>query len=248
MENNLFDLIIAGGTVVDGLGSAGYIADVGIKGKLIDAIGDLSKAQTSRMIDATGMTVSPGFIDTHTHSEGALLVDPQHANALRQGITTLIMGLDGMSYAPLSPANYRLHRHYLGGLLGDPPEDLDMSSVTAFRANYHKKVAINTAYLVPQGTIRLEVLGFQDTPLVGNAMEKAKRLVREGIEQGAVGFSTGGAYYPGPWGDTQEFIELCKTVREMDSVYVAEPRRANSSRAYRGDGSSRRWRSHAGQG
>ena len=130
----MFDLIIAGGTVVDGTGSAEYRADVGIKGEIIDAIGDLSMAQAARMIDAKGMVVSPGFIDTHTHSEGALLVDPQHANGLRQGITTLIMGLDGMSYAPLSPDNYRIYRHYLGGLLGDPPEDLDMSSVAAFRA------------------------------------------------------------------------------------------------------------------
>jgi N-acyl-D-amino-acid deacylase len=182
------------------------------------------------------MVVSPGFIDTHTHSEGALLTDPQHANGLRQGITTLILGLDGMSYAPLSADNYLIHRHYLGGLLGDPPEDLDMSSVAAFRANYHKKVALNTAYLVPQGTVRLEVAGFRDVPLDDDALEKAKQLVKEGIEQGAVGFSTGGAYYPGPWGDTHEFIELCKTVQEMDSIYVAEPRRANASRAFGGDG------------
>jgi N-acyl-D-amino-acid deacylase len=90
-------------------------------------------------------------------SEGALLVDPQHVNGLRQGVTTLIMGLDGMSYAPLSAKNYRIHRHYLGGLLGDPPEDLDMSSVAALRANYHKRVAVNTAHLVPQGTVRLDL-------------------------------------------------------------------------------------------
>ncbi len=232
----MFDVIISGGTVVDGSGALRYPADVGIKGERIEAIGDLSRANSVRFIDASGLVVSPGFIDTHTHSEGALLVDPQHANGLRQGITTLILGLDGMSYAPLSPENYRTYRHYLGGLLGDPPEDLDMSSVAAFRANYHKKVAINTAYLVPQGTIRLEVLGFRDVPLLGNDMDKAKGLVREGIEQGAVGFSTGGTYYPGPWGDTQEFIELCKTVQETNSIYVAEPRRAHLDRAFGGDG------------
>lgn len=120
----MFDLIIAGGTVVDGLDTAGFRADVGINGERIDVIGDLSQAQRGRTIDATGLIVSPGFIDTYTHSEGTLLVDPQHANGLRQGITTLIMGLDGMSYAPLSADNYRVHRHYLGGLLGDPPEGM----------------------------------------------------------------------------------------------------------------------------
>ena len=106
---------------------------------------------------------------------------------VRQGITTLFLGIDGMSYAPLSPGNYRMFRRWLGGLLGDPPEDLDMSSVAAFRGHYHRQVAVNTAYLVPQGTVRLEVLGFRDVPLRGDALDRARRLVREGLEQGAVG-------------------------------------------------------------
>ena len=232
----MFDLVVAGGTVVDGSGSAGYRADVGIVGENISAISDLSLAEMRRVIDATGLVVSSGFIDTHTHSEGALLIDPQHANGLRQGITTLVMGLDGMSYAPLSADNYRTYRHYLSGLLEDPSPDLDMSSIAAFRSHYHKKVALNTAYLVPHGTVRLEAVGFRDVPLSGESMEKATRLVREGIEQGAVGFSTGGSYYPGPWADTQELITLCRAVREMDSIYVAEPRRANAVRAHGGDG------------
>ena len=232
----MFDVVIVGGTVVDGSGTPGYRADVGINGETISVLDDLARAETRRVIDATGMIVSPGFIDTHTHSEGPLLLDPQHANGLRQGITTEILGLDGMSYAPLSSENYRIYRHWLGGLLGDPSEDLDMSSVAAFRANYHKKVAINTAYLVPNGTIRLEVLGFHDVPLLGDDLEKARRLIREGIEQGAVGFSSGGAYYPGPWAGTEELIELCKTVREAGSVYMAEVRRNNLDRAYAGGG------------
>ena len=232
----MLDVVVVGGQVVDGSGIAGYRADVGVAGDKIEIVDDLSRAEARRVIDATGMAVSPGFIDTHTHSEGALLVDPQHANGLRQGITTEFLGIDGMSYAPMSPANYRTYRHWLGGLLGDPPEDLDMSSVAAFRSHYHKKVAINTAYLVPSGTIRLEVLGFRDVPLRGDDLKRARRLVVRGIEDGAVGFSTGGSYYPGPWSDTEELIELCKTVREAGGVYMSEPRRANSDRAFGGGG------------
>jgi N-acyl-D-amino-acid deacylase len=232
----MFDLAITGGTIVDGTGSPGYRADVGISGEFIAAIDDLSQSVAGRVIDATGMIVSPGFIDTHTHSEGALLVDPQHAYGLRQGITTEFLGIDGMSLAPLSPENYRLYRHWLGGLLGDPPEDLDMSSVAAFRSHYHKKVAVNTAYFVPQGTVRLEVLGFRDAPLVGENLDKARRLVREGLEQGAVGMTTGSKYYPGPWADTRELVELCKVVREAGKVYMCEPRRANGERAHGGGG------------
>jgi N-acyl-D-amino-acid deacylase len=84
----MFDLIVAGGTIVDGTGRSGYPADVGVVGEIIQAIGDLSRAEAVRRIDAAEMTVSPGFIDTHTHAEGALLVDPQHANGVRQGITS----------------------------------------------------------------------------------------------------------------------------------------------------------------
>jgi N-acyl-D-amino-acid deacylase len=228
----MFDLTILGGTVVDGTGKPGYRADIGITGEIIAAIGDLSQAATARSIDAAGLVVAPGFVDTHTHSEGALLVDPQHAYGLRQGITTEFLGIDGMSYAPLSGDNYRTYRHWLGGLLGDPPDDLDMSSVAAFRSHYHKKVAINTAYLVPHATVRLEVVGFNDVPLRDDALAKARRLVREGLEQGAVGFTTGSGYYPGPWADTAELVALCQEVHDADKVYMNEPRRVNLDRAF----------------
>jgi len=232
----MFDLIVRGGTVVDGSGGPGRRTDVGVRGETIAAIEDLGAAEARRVIDAGGLTVGPGFVDPHTHAEGALLSDPQHAMALRQGITTLFLGIDGMSYAPLSPPRYREYRHWLGGLLGEPPDDLDMRSVTAFRHHYHRRVAVNTAYLMPHGTIRLEVLGFRDVPLEGEALVAARRLVREGLEQGAVGFSTGSKYYPGPWATTTELVALCQTVREGAGVYMCEPRRANLERAFGGDG------------
>ena len=230
----MFDLVILGGNVVDGTGDPAYRADVGIRGERIDAIGDLAKSETRRVIDATGLVVAPGFIDTHAHSDGVLLVDPQHANGLRQGVTTEILGQDGLSYAQLSPENYRVYRRYLTGLLGEPPEDLDMSSVASFRSHYHKKVAINTAYCVAHGAVRLEAAGFQDVPLRGDTLERAKGLVREGIEQGAVAFSTGMSYFPNSWSDTDEMVELCKVAHETGSVYVTHLRNVNTDRAFGG--------------
>ena len=126
-----FDLLIIGGSVYDGTGTPGVCCDVAVRGDTIAAIGDLRGAQAARVIDAADMAVAPGFIDTHTHSEGVLLDDPKHALGLRQGITTEIGGLDGMSFAPLGERNYRLYRHYLGGILGPCIDGLDMSSIAA---------------------------------------------------------------------------------------------------------------------
>ena len=232
----MFDILISGGTVYDGTGAPGRRADLGISGEQIAAIDDLSAAAATRTIDATGLAVAPGFVDTHTHSEGDLLVDPQHACGLRQGITTEVMGLDGMSFAPLSPANYTMYRRWLAGLLGDPVEGLPMDSIAAFRSHYHRKVSINTAYLLPHSAIRLETVGFRDLPLQADDLAKARSIIARGLEEGAVGFSTGGSYYPSPWGTTAEFAELCRTVAAADRIYLVEPRRAELDRAYRKDG------------
>lgn len=232
----MLDIIILGGRILDGSGGPGFMADIGISEGRFKVVGNLSQAEAGRIIDARGYAVSPGFIDTHTHSEGSLLLDPQHANGLRQGITTEFLGIDGMSYAPLSHDNYLTYRQWLSGLLEYPPEDLDMSSVSAFRSNYDLKVAVNTVYMVPNGTVRLEAVGFRDVPLVGESMEKVKRLVIEGMEQGAVGFTTGSSYYPGPWTNTEELVEICKTVRELGGVYMVEPRQVNLERAFGGGG------------
>ena len=232
----MFDVVIVGGMIVDGTGAPAYRGDVGVTGEAIEAIGDLSQAEARRVVQATGLTVSPGFIDTHAHSDGPLLVDRQHANGLRQGITTEILGQDGLSYAPLSAENYRVYSRYLTGILGEVPQDLDMSSVAAFRENYHNKTAINTAYLVAHGALRLETVGFRDVPLVGEPLKHALRLIREGIEQGAVGFATGMSYHPQSWSDTDEMVELCKATHEAGGIYVTHLRNVNPERGFGGGG------------
>ena len=156
-----------------------------------------------------------------------MLINPQHASSLRQGVTTEILGQDGLSYAPLSSENYKIQRKYLSGILGMPPENLDMSSISSFRSNYHKKVSVNTAYPVSHGALRMESVGFYDKPLEGKELDHAKNLLKDGLEQGAVGLATGMSYHPNAWSTTEELIELCKVVREKDGVYITHLRDVN---------------------
>ena len=232
----MFDVLIAGGTVVDGTGRPGFPADVWIKGKTIAHVGNLSGATAARIIDASGLTVSPGFIDAHAHADGALLVDGQHASGIRQGITTEIICPDGLGYAPLPPDGYRMYRQYLSGILGLPAEDLDMSSMAASKENYHQKTSCNVATFVGHGPIRVSAVGMYDTPLRGESLETAKRLVRESMEQGAVGFSTGLSYYPQSYSDTDELVELCKVVRDFDLPLSIHLRNHNTDRGFAGGG------------
>ncbi len=231
-----FDLLIRGGTVFDGTGAPGRTADVGVRDGRIAAVEALGGAEAARVIDAAGLAVTPGFIDTHAHSDGALLVDPQHANGIRQGITTEIVTQDGMGFAPLDADQYRAHRRYLSGILGFPPEDLDMSSIAALRAHYDGRVACNVGVLVPHGALRFAVAGFHDVPLRGDLLERAKRLVREGMEQGALGLSTGLSYYPQSYSDTDELVALCEVVAEHGGVFVIHVRNHNVDRAAAGGG------------
>ena len=232
----MYDVLILGGTVIDGSGVTRFKSDIGIIGNTIEAIGNLDNKQGKRIINATGLIVSPGFIDAHTHHDGVLLIDPQHASSLRQGVTTEILGQDGLSYAPLSKENYKMQRRYLSGILGLPPDNLDMSSVKAFRSNYHKKVSVNTAYPVSHGALRIEAVGFHDCPLTGKALDHAKSLLAEGMEQGSVGLATGMSYHPNAWSTTEELIELCKVVAAAGGVYITHLRDVNPDRGFRGGG------------
>lgn len=221
----MFDLIVRGGTVYDGTGSKARVTDIGVNGDKITAIDDLREAKGRDEIDARGLCVLPGFIDTHTHSDMVLLFDRQHASGLYQGITTELIGQDGLSYAPLSKDNLSMYTKYLRGLNGEFEDiGLDFTGVDGFLKKFHKKTAINVAYQVPHGAIRLEALGFNDIPLKGYAMDKAKNLMRQGFKDGAVAFSTGLSYFPCSYADTAEMVELCEVCAEYDVPFVIHTR------------------------
>lgn len=220
----MYDIVIKNGEVIDGSGSAAYTADIAVKEGRIAGVGRYAAEEAAQTIDAAGLVVCPGFIDTHVHSDVVLLADRQHAGGLYQGVTTEILGQDGLSYAPLSADNLRMYFNYLSGLNGTPDIALDWSSVAEYRRKFDGTVAINTAYQIPHGALRLETVGFRDVPLAGEHLARAKALLAEGIDQGAVAFSTGLSYFPGSYGDTGELIELSKVLAEKNSIYVTHLR------------------------
>ena len=193
------------------------------------------QCRRSGEIDASGLTIAPGFIDTHAHSDGVLLRDPVHAHGLVQGVTTEFITQDGLSYALLSEENLDSYGRYIAGLYGPPPTDLDMSTMAAFRSHYEGK-GCNVAVQAPHGPVRLESVGFRDVPLEGESLAKAERMVAEAMEQGATGFSTGLSYYPNSYSDTDELVALNKVVARYGGVYVTHIRNHNDDRAPDGSG------------
>ena len=221
----MFDIIICGGRIIDGSGSPWYRGDVGILGDRIAAIGKLEQAEARCVIEAKGRVVCPGFIDMHTHSDIMPLTNPKHEPKIRQGVTTDLIGLDGLSYAPLSPVNLQMMRRYLSGLDGDPDIAWDWSSVSEYLAKFDRQVANNVAYLVPHNALRLEVMGFADRTATAEELSKMQELMAQGMREGAVGFSTGLDYFPGRYSDEKELIKICEVVAAHNGISVWHTRK-----------------------
>src|SRR5207253_7053067 len=135
--------------------------DVGIEGERIAAVGRLDGAATKQRIDATGKIVAPGFIDAHVHGDLMLLADPMHEPAVRQGVTTYLLGQDGVAMAPASPATLAYMRRYTAGFSGIHDLPYRWSSMAEYLSCFDGHSAINAACLVPNGNLRMEVMGLE---------------------------------------------------------------------------------------
>ena len=192
-----FDVLILGGRVIDGTGNPWFRADVGIQGQRVVRIGNLGNADAERVIDATGLVVSPGFIDPHTHAIRGIFDVPKAESALLQGVTTLLEGNDGTS-------PYPINRHL---------EEIQATGISP-----------NWALFVGQGTIRSTVMGTEDRPANSEEMERMKELVAEAMEQGAMGISTGLLYVPGNFTPTEEIVELSRVAADHGGIYISHMR------------------------
>jgi N-acyl-D-amino-acid deacylase len=226
-----FDVLIANGWVVDGTGNPAFRADVGIRGDRIAAVGRLGAASARVTLDAANRVVAPGFIDTHVHGDLAVLMDPLHEPAIRQGVTTYLVGQDGVAMAPASPAVLDYMCRYTAGFSGGAewpsrPESgqLKWNSIGEYLDCVNRRCAVNIATLIPNGNVRMEVMGLATRPPTAEESSSMARHIRDGMEQGAVGLSSGMDYIPSLYAQEDELGELCRAIAPYGGVYVTHMR------------------------
>jgi N-acyl-D-amino-acid deacylase len=192
-----YDLVLRGGRVVDGTASPWYRADVAITGDTIVRIAPSITDPAARVIDVSGLVVAPGFIDIHTHARRGIFEVPTADNYIRQGVTTLIEGPDGGSPIPLRPF---------------------LEKVAATR------ISPNFATFIGQGSVRSEVMGDVDRQATPEELDRMRAIVRQGMEDGALGLSSGLFYVPGTFTPTSEVVELARVAGQMGGIYISHMR------------------------
>ena len=192
-----YDLLIRNGRVIDGTGNPWYIADIGIRGDTIAAIGNLGGASAAQAIEARGLAVAPGFLDIHTHSRRGIFTVPTAENYVRQGVTTLMEGNDGGSPVPLGA--------FLEKVAGT-------------------RIAVNFGSFAGQGSIRQAVVGLENRKATAAEIAKMVELARQAMREGAFGLSSGLYYVPGNYTPTEEVIEVARAAGEMGGMYISHMR------------------------
>ena len=219
----MFDLKIEGASVVDGTGAPGFRADVGIRDELIAAVGDLSREAAGQTLRAHGLTLAPGFIDMHSHSDWRLWANRRAESKIRQGVTTEVVGNCGFSPAPVNPA----YREELRGFALYLPAGMDLSwtSVEEYLRRFERDgCAVNVIQLVGHGTLRIGAMGFGRRAPTEGELETMKGLLAESLEGGAWGLSTGLIYAPGSFAETTEIVELARVAGRHRGFYASHIR------------------------
>lgn len=212
------DIVFKGARVVDGTGAPEYRADVGVRDGRIAGIGD--RLSGGRTVDAGGLVLAPGFIDMHSHSDLQVLANPDHLAKVSQGVTSEVLGQDGLSYAPVDDAVLETLRGQLAGWNDDPPGfDWDWRSVGEYLDRLDRGIAVNAAYLVPQGTVRMLCVGWEDRPATESEVDRMRSVVAESLREGAMGLSSGLTYTPGMYASTSELVRLCEVTGSLGGYY-----------------------------
>ena len=220
-----FDVLIRGGAVFDGTGAAPRWVDIGIRGELVAVIGDLSGASGDEEIDATGLSVAPGFIDMHSHSDRTLLVDGRALSKVKQGVTTELLGESGSP----APVFRQATTSVMGAVVGAKPDDEPNAEAWTTFTEYftlleERGVSVNVLSAVGSGVLRAGVVGLDDVPATPEQLEEMKRHVDQAMLEGAFGLSSGLIYIPNRYSSTNELIELAKVAAAHGGFYMSHLR------------------------
>ena len=215
-----FDLLIKGGRIVDGSGSPGYVADVAIKNDRIVKIGQLSQATATRIIDARGLVVAPGFIDMLGQSETYVLIDPRAMSKVMMGVTTEITG-EGESIAPINDRQIKEQEDFLKRF----NLNIDWRTLDQYFKRLEKQGSgVNLGTFVGATQVREYVVGYDDRSPTAQELEQMKKLVADAMRDGALGLSTSLQYVPARFAKTDELIELAKVARQYGGIYATHQR------------------------
>jgi N-acyl-D-amino-acid deacylase len=224
----MYDLLITGGRILDGTGLPWFWGDVAVQGDRIVAVGKLSGSAAKQTIDADGRIVCPGFIDMHTHSDLQPLANPLHECKIRQGVTTDVIGHDGLGLAPLTPQTAPILQEQLSGWNGRPDIDWDWTTTATYLDRFDGTTAINVAMHVPHGTVRMIVMGMDDRAPTDDEMKHMQRLIDQAMREGAIGLSTGLTYAPCMFATDDEMVELCAALQPYYGFYSPHHRNYGS--------------------
>jgi N-acyl-D-amino-acid deacylase len=225
MTDTHYDQLIRRGTVIDGTKAPRFTADVAVKDGRIAAIGQLADASAERVLDATGLIVAPGFIDSHTHDDQALVAHPSMDFKVSQGVTTVIAGNCGISAAPLKHA---MELPMPLNLLEAPPGERFTSFTAYFDALRRKPPAVNVAALVGHSTLRVVTMDRLDRPANEGEIAAMRQLLEESLAAGAIGLSTGTFYPPAFHATTEEIIAVGQPLAARQGLYVTHMRDESS--------------------
>ena len=230
-ENGIvnYDLLIKNAKLIDGTGNPWFKGDIGISGDSISKIGRLDRETADKTIDAAGKIAAPGFIDIHGHSDLSILADPLCKSKIHQGVTTEVTGNCGHSGFPIKEDRLEeLKKTY--SFMGDAGIEWDWRSPEDYFNKVESQgISMNIAPLLGHGTLRIAAMGFDDRPPNDDEKKNMNQMVREAMEAGAFGLSSGLIYPPGSYSSTEELIDLCKTVSGFDGIYSSHVRGESDS-------------------
>jgi len=220
----MHDLVVKGGWIVDGSGGPMFRGDLGIDADRVAAVGSVGKG--ARTIDATGHLVAPGFVDMHAHSDLQLLDDPGASAKVMQGVVTEVLGQDGLSFAPADGPTLAAVREQTAAWNGSPETfEYDWETVGEYLDKLQgARPSVNAAYLIPHGTVRLQIVGQEDRAATGDELAAMRAIVRHGMEDGALGLSTGLTYTPAMYAPTDELVALCEEIAPYGGYFSPHTR------------------------